>query len=239
MDANTPPDITPAQREAFYAAAAAGLRALEAREGSSRRFGPDADMRWAAFRGALTNADRLDLLLRDAAVTWGAAFSPAAAFGLFGLAPDDPFGPDWRPIAAQAARRHMQSDQPAPEPTEIAALLGITPQPVQLPALTPSTHLIIAGGAALLAVAEAFRAQPSLSWSHQVLAVATRPTHRQLAALMAIPASSDAATRIVRPGADLRAILTAAGFAQIDAAIVTPDAEPTCRDFAHRAAGVA
>jgi hypothetical protein len=239
MDSTTSPAVTPAQREAFYAAAAAGLCALEVREGSSRRFGPDADMRWAAFRGALSDADRLDLLLRDAAVTWGAAFSPAAAFGLFGLAPDDPFGPDWRPIAAQTAHRLMEAPQAPPEPARIAALFGIAPQPVQLPALTPSTHLIVAGGAALLAVAQAFQGQGSLSWSHQVLAVAVCPEHRQLAALLAIPAGSTGGTRLVRPGADLRAILTGAGFAQVDSAVVSPDAEPACRDFARRAAGVA
>jgi hypothetical protein len=34
-------------------------------------------------------------LLRDAAGTWGAAFSLSECFGFFGLADDEPFEPDW------------------------------------------------------------------------------------------------------------------------------------------------
>ena len=77
---------TSADREAFYAAALVGLRALDARERVPRRFGPEADARWAQFKGALGLGDRLDLLLRDGAVTWGAAFSPSLVFGFFCLA---------------------------------------------------------------------------------------------------------------------------------------------------------
>ncbi|MDX9723008.1 MAG: hypothetical protein RBU37_19820, partial [Myxococcota bacterium] len=46
------PGQVPNRQELFYAAAVAGLRALERRERSPRRFGPDADTRWAAFKGA-------------------------------------------------------------------------------------------------------------------------------------------------------------------------------------------
>ena len=49
----------------FYRAAALGLRALDGR-GVRRRFGEDADARWRQFRGELRDADRFDLLLRDA-----------------------------------------------------------------------------------------------------------------------------------------------------------------------------
>jgi hypothetical protein len=82
--------VTTKDRDLFYAAAISSLRALDRSERSPRRFGPDADMRWASFKGALNDSDRIDFLLRDAAVTWGAGFSPAEAFGLFGLAPDEP-----------------------------------------------------------------------------------------------------------------------------------------------------
>ena len=98
MVTKTVPSVSPERRDAFYAAAVAGLRALDARERTARRFGPDADTRWSSFKGALTDADRIDLLLRDAAVTWGAAFSASEVFDLFGLAPDEPFGPDWKPL---------------------------------------------------------------------------------------------------------------------------------------------
>lgn len=226
-------------REAFYAAAVAGLRALDSHERAPRRFGPDADTRWASFKGALTESDRIDFLLRDAAVTWGAAFSPAAAFGLFGLAPDEPFGPDWQPLGSTAARRYLDPNGHAATPTEVGKLLGIESQSVTVPALSASTRLAVAGGAALIAVAQAFAARPGLSWPDQVLAVATAPSHRQLAALLAVLTGSSSRTRLTRPNDDLRATLKTAGFAQLDTAVVSPDAELDCAEFARRAAGVA
>jgi hypothetical protein len=230
--------VAPSERESFYAAALVGLRALDLRERTPRRFGPDADARWASFKGALTDADRIDWLLRDASVTWGAAFSPAEAFGLFGLAPDEPFGPDWQPMNAAAARRCLGTDAASPDPDELAGLLGIRDDAVEVPALTPSTRLSVAGGAALLAAARRFVGRADLSWSDQVLAVATRPAHRQFAALLAIVTGAVARTRLTRPGSDLREALKAAGFAQIDVAVVSRDAEPECADFARGAAGV-
>ena len=43
--------LTFKQRSAFYSAAVLGLRALDARETTARRFGPDAEARWAQFAG--------------------------------------------------------------------------------------------------------------------------------------------------------------------------------------------
>lgn len=239
MSAARPAPVTSEQHLAFYAAAVAGLRALDSRERVPRRFGADADRRWASFKGKLDEADRIDLLLRDAAVTWGPAFSPAEAFGLFGLAPDEPFGPDWHPLSPSAARRALAEPTSPASPGTLAALLGIAPGPAPVPSLGPSTRLAVAGGAALVAVAEAFAGTPGLSWSDQVLAVATTPAHRQLAGLLALAVGSAARTRLVRPAEDLRATLKEAGFAQVDAAAVSTDAEPACADFARRAAGIA
>lgn len=229
----------PKERETFYAAAVAGLRALDARERAPRRFGPDADTRWTSFKGALTEADRIDFLLRDAAVTWGAAFSPAETFGLFGLAPDEPFGPDWQPLGNQAARRYLEGNGSAAELDDLAKLLGIESHKVDVPSVSASTRLAVAGGAALIVVAKKFAADQALSWSDQVLAIATSPAHRQLASLLAIFTGSPSRTRLTRPGDDLRATIKAAGFAQLDTAVTSPDAESDCADFARRAAGVA
>lgn len=231
--------ITAKDREAFYAAAVAGLRALDARERSPRRFGPDADTQWASFRGALTESDRIEFLLRDAAVTWGAAFSPAETFGLFGLAPDDPFGPDWEPLGSVVARRCLAATDHASDPAAVGKLLGVEATSITVPPLSTSTRLVVAGGGALIALAHAFSAQKELSWSDQVLAVATKPAHRQLAALLAVFSGSAARTRLTRPGDDQRGIVKAAGFAQLDVALVSADAEPECAQFARRAAGVA
>ena len=87
--------VSSQDRSVFYGAAVLGLRALDARGPTARRFGSEADARWTQFAGALGAGDRLDILLRDAARTWGAAFSPSECFGFFGLADDEPFGPDW------------------------------------------------------------------------------------------------------------------------------------------------
>lgn len=221
--------ISDAARDAFYVAAVAGLRALDAREPTPRRFGPDADIRWSSFAGSLTDADRLDLLLRDA-TNWGAAFSPSEAFGLFGLAPDEPFGPDWRPLLPSAARRLFAS-APADSPRDYAALLGLDPKPFTLPPLVASTRVAVAGPSALVALADAFQNNPDLRWSSQVLAVASTPSHRQLAALLALATHAPSRTPLVHPGPDPTSTLRSAGFAQVDHALASNDAEPDCAAF--------
>ena len=91
----------------FYRAAVLGLGLLEARSETARRFGPDADARWKAFRGGLQDWDRVELLVRDASVRNPAGFAPRVVFGLAALADDEPCGPDW----------------PGPPPTEASTLL--------------------------------------------------------------------------------------------------------------------
>ena len=96
--------------------------------------------------------------LRDAAGAWGAAFSPSECLGYFGLADDEPFGPDWRTIDDGAAKR-LLSEPDAPATLDhVAYTLGVKAAPVSLPALTPATKLVVAGGAAIVAVAKAFAA---------------------------------------------------------------------------------
>lgn len=228
------------EREAFYGAALVGLRALDSREPTSRRFGSDADARWEQFtgaKGALGAADRIDLLLRDAAVTWGAAFSPAEAFGLFGLADDEPFGPDWAPLPDERARRLLAESEGPPELAQAARALGIQPLPVPLPPLVPATRLIAAGGSAVLALAARFAAAPELSWSDQVVVVASSGAHRQLAALAAVALNARGRTVLLRPAEQVATTLQAAGFAQVDAAVVSSDAEADAARFAQRATG--
>ncbi len=228
---------TAADREAFYAAALVGLRALDARERVPRRFGPEADSRWGQFKGALGLGDRLDLLLRDGAVTWGAAFSPALVFGLFGLADDEPFGPDWPGLSDDRARRMMVDGNGAPDLVAAARALGIQPAPVEVPPLSPSTRLVVAGGAAILAVADRFSRQPELSWSDQVVVVAENPAHRQLAGLAPAILGARGRAPLVRPSQDVAATLKEAGFGQVDAAVVSSDAGSDAARFAHRAVG--
>jgi hypothetical protein len=224
-------------REAFYGAAVLGLRALDARERAPRRFGPDADARWAQFAGALGLGDRVDILLRDAAGTWGPAFSPSDCFGLFGLAEDEPFGPDWGGIDDRIAKKLLSDTSVSATLDGVAAALGLKATPVAFPALTPSTKLVVAGGAALVAVAKAFAENSALSWTDQVVAIANHGSFRQLAGLAAVLLGARGRTVIIRPGADAEGGLRAAGFAHLDAAVVSPDAEPEAAELARKVGG--
>lgn len=221
-------------REQFYAAAAVGLRALDARERTPRRFGPDADARWEQFRGSLSPADRLDLLLRDAAGTWGCAFSPAQSFGAFGLAEDEPFGPDWRSVSDERAKRILLD--PGDDLTAAASALGVSTGALALPPLSPATHVVAAGGHAVLALGLHFAAHPALAWSEQVVVTAASPAVRQLAGLVAVILGAQRRTTVLRPSEDPAATLRSAGFPHVDIAVVSPDADAASASFASAAA---
>ena len=189
------------------------------------------------FAGSLGLGDRIDILLRDAAATWGAAFSPSECFGLFGLADDEPFGPDWHSIDDQAAKR-LLADISAPTTLEqIAGTLGVSSAGDPVPTVTPSTKLVAAGGSAILAVAKVFAEDRTLSWTDQVAVAANAPKHRQLAGLCAVLLGSRARTVLVRPTEDAESALRSAGFAHLDAAVVSADAESEAAEFARKLVG--
>lgn len=183
------------ERDRYYDAAIIGLRALEAREGRGLRFGPDADATWAAFSGGLHgHGDRLELLLRNAAVVWGPAFDARQIFDLPAVAADDPFGPAW-------SRRDLQISAVANGPSTLdaaAAALHLAIQPVKLPEANASSRWVLVGPSACVAAAKVFAADASLSWDRQVVAIADLPAHRQLAGLCTLYAAGDAATRVLR-----------------------------------------
>lgn len=222
----------PQQRMEFYAAAVHGLRGLDARETTPRRLGADADARWGQFAGALGAGDRIDILLRDAAGTWGAAFSPSECFGFFGLADDEPFGPDWGGIDdASATRLFAEADAPA-SLEKVAHGLGVKGGSVLVPSVTPSTKLIVAGGTAIVSVAKVFAENKALSWTDQVVVVADKPTWRQLAGLAAVLVGARGRTALLRPTEADK--MRALGFAHLDVAVVSPDAEPEAAELARK-----
>lgn len=237
--------LTLQDRAAFYGAAVLGLRALDARETTARRFGRDAEARWTQFAGALGAGDRVDILLRDAAGTWGAAFSPSECFGFFGLADDEPFGPDWGGIDDASAKRLLAepssesgfaSEAGGPATLDhVAYGLGVKAGSVPVPAVTPSTKLVVAGGTAIVSVAKVFAENKALSWTDQVVVVADKAAWRQLAGLAAVLLGARGRTALVRPseGDKLRTL----GFAHLDAAVVSPDAEPEAAELARKAGG--
>lgn len=220
----------PTSQESFYRAALVGLRVLEEREGSQRRFGAEADARWRAFAGHLGPPERLNLLLRDAATIWGAAFSPAVVFRLQGLTDDEPFGPDWRSLDDHRARRvWRQSEATSPDGMlaafdEAAAAWGLHCTGARLrvlrrpPAgplegvaarralssgeiLSSTTHVLVVGVPALRAVAAAFAGRDDLRWTEQVRAAAAKPGPRHLAGLTAVLLASPGPTALLTPPA--------------------------------------
>ncbi len=179
----------------YYDGAMVGLRALEARAGRCRRFGPDAKATWAAFTGTLLGpTDRVEPLLRDAAVGRGLAFDVRAIFGLPATAADDPFGTSWR---HQSGRSLLEA---AGDPTFEAApaALGLRLARFDLPDLSATSRLVIQGPSAMAATMRTFPANAALGWDRQVTVVADAPAHSQLAGLCALFAAADAPTRVVR-----------------------------------------
>jgi len=123
--------------EAFYRAALIGLRYLDDQQDRASRFGADADARWNSFQGHLHTGDRINILCRDAAVTYGAAFAPSLIFDTDGVAPDEAFGPDWPGVEDRVAKKLWSNAEAAPRHDTTAAieatadLLGLTAAPIE------------------------------------------------------------------------------------------------------------
>lgn len=176
--------------KAYYEAALVGLRALEARKATGRRFGSEADARWMAFRGDLTTADRVDTLIRDADAQWPGAFGARAVFSPRGVAEDDPFGAGWEgldPVDAETLWRDITARPSSADMTRtlaaIAACWGVTLSPVDVSGITATTGLVVVGPSAIAAVVAAFASGTDLDWGDQVVVVASAPPARQLAAM--------------------------------------------------------
>ena len=177
---------------AFYEASLRALRYVEARSPTGRRFGLDADAMWRTFRGHLTAADRIDLLLRDADVEYPGAFGARVTFSLRGVGEDDAFGSSWQRLAptdADTLWRRLLAEPMTTDATSAisacASALGISIRLRDVPKLTANTRLLVAGPSAIASVTAAFANERDLAWADQVTCVATPPAHRQLAVLSA------------------------------------------------------
>jgi len=177
------------QTRGYYRAALTALHYVEHRAPTGRRFGQDADLLWASFRGHLQDIDRIDLLLRDADAQWPGSLGARRVFDLRGVAEDDAFGKDWTPldpvVGAELWRETL--DEPAPEDlgaalSRIAAVWDLSLAPFSHEPVAPSSRLVLAGPSAVAALAQAFEGQSDLDWADQVAIVASSPGTRQLAA---------------------------------------------------------
>jgi len=175
--------------QSYYRGALTLLRFVEQRAGSKRRFGTEADAAWRQFKGELSTSDRIQLLLADAHAQWPGAVGASNVCLLPGVAQDDAFGPDWEPlngVEAEAAWREAMNVTPpeslADSLAAIAAAWGLTLSNHSTGNVTPSTKAVVAGPSAVASLIQAFAANGDLDWARQVVAVATPPAHRQLAA---------------------------------------------------------
>lgn len=226
------------QLENFYEAAFVGLKALDARAGAARRFGPNADARWALFKGELKERDRLELLIRDAAVNHPAAFAPRRIFLLEGLAEDEPFGPEWPgPDAALALR--LWRDSHASAPSALGEVLqatarawSLTPRPLTpdaLSSIAPASRILASGAGAVLALASHFEGRAELDLADQVLLVTDSPAERQLFGMAVMLLGSNRPVRQVPPTASAEEV-RAQQFPRAGLLLVSDDVPPARRD---------
>lgn len=222
--------VDPLLARLYYRSALTALRYLDARTGR-RRFGADADARWQAFAGddptdghrdttrprILLDADRIDLLLRDANAQWPGAFGARVVFDLSAVAQDDAFGAQWAPLADGLALWEQVTRTPLAQDLDellrqLCAHWELRLAFSPLPAPGPTERWLVHGAETIAAAILAFAASPNAVWHSQVLVVAEpplvadlAPQHqrrralgRHLAALAAGLLGQSAGTRILR-----------------------------------------
>lgn len=188
----------------YYQAALSGLRHIESRRPSGRRFGENADALWKGFAGELTTSDRLDLLIRDADAEWPGAFGARTVFHRAGVAEDEAFGVGWTPLdpsdAEELWREMTRSDAPADVVSALsaaAAAWGIALSAFEVGELSAADRVLVAGPSAIAAVIARFSEDRGLGWGDQVVVVATPESHRQLALLGAALVNVNKPTRVL------------------------------------------
>jgi hypothetical protein len=231
------------ERQNFYRAGVLGLRALQDRGLGTQRFTVDAEARWKAFRGELTDADRLDLLLRDGAVLHPVAFSAAVVFGLPDLAVDEPFGPDWSslpPSEAGAALRDVSKDAPFAADARpslvlaaVAKLWALTLQGADVSLVGAASRVVVAGAGAVAALADHMAGRKDMDFGDQLLLVSDRPAERQLFGLASALCGSRTRPRTVGTDQSLESI-KATKFDRATLVVTSPDAAPAALEAAKR-----
>lgn len=201
------------------------LQFVESRQASGRRFGADADARWASFRGDLATADRIDLMIRDADAQWPGGFGARGVFAIQGVAEDEPFGSQWPgldPVTAEELWRRLKKE-PAPTTptatlTAIADAWHITLAKHDVDPIAPTDQLIIVGASAIAATIEAFATGTALDWADQVTVVASAPAPRQLAAAGTALLNAPRSARVIAAGETAKVARGARLVASTDAA---------------------
>lgn len=184
------PPTMPTQEQAvcFYRAALTTARHLD-RESDARVLDADADAAWHAYGGDLPVVVRCDLVLRNFAMLYPAAFAPGPVFGLSGWYDDEPWGtgferPPHKAVESLFVSRNAPHDQA--DALELALRswgVGAATQAAEeslRTRISPSTNVIVAGALAAAATARVFLHGERLSVRAQVLLVSVDPAARQI-----------------------------------------------------------
>lgn len=188
----TPLAPTQDQAVSFYRAALSTARWID-QESDPRVLDADADAAWRAYGGDLPAVIRCDLVLRNFAMLYPAAFAPGPVFGLSGWYDDDPWGTGFtrpepnlveglfalRKVPASAVEAldlavsawGLRAAEP-PADADAAALSRLAAR------LSPSTGLLVAGARAAATVARAFLRGERLKPRTQIVLVSERPESR-------------------------------------------------------------
>lgn len=240
-------EVSQRDRQSYYRAGVLALRVLQDRALGPARFTPDAEARWKAFRGDLTDSDRLDLLLRDGAVQFPLALGAAAVFALPDLASDEPYGPDWTslppseagPLLREAAQRTAAGPDVRPSLVlaEVARLWGIATEllPVSVTNVAAASRAVVAGPSAIAALADHMAGRTDMDFGDQLLLVTDRPAERQIFGLAAALCGSRTRPRTAGPDDSLDDI-KATKFDRCTVLVVSDDATPASRAAAERTA---
>lgn len=232
------------ERTSYYRSALHLLQFVEHRAPTQRRFGSQADALWSAYAGALDVRDRLELLLRDADAQWKGAFGARTTFNLTAVAEDDAFGPEWElldGVQAGSLWRDLERDKPAGDVGQLLAKLdkvwGRKPKGFELPKISPSSRLVVAGVDATVAVIGRFLADRDLSWADQVVVIADAAMPRQYAAAAIALLDIDLGNRPRPLVSSEEAEERAKELGQGRTMLVSADAEPQAKAAAKRLGG--
>jgi hypothetical protein len=202
------PGLTREQTTSYYHGAFACLQYVDARRPTRRRFGPDADARWKAFKGHLSASERIDLLLRDANAEWPGAFGAREVFARDGIAEDEAFGADWQSLDAvegEALWRGLSGRPGADAPRDALAAVGrawsLNLGELKLPAIDAAEQLVVTGPSAVASLAHAFLGRSDLNWAAQVTCIATLPSHRHVALAASAVVDSHRPARVLTAAA--------------------------------------
>lgn len=172
----------------YYRAGLALLKHVENRQPTDRRFGAEADALWSQFKGELTTADRIDMLIRDADAQWPGAFGGRTVFDLQGVSTDEPFGAKWEGLDGVLAEDIWRAESKISVGSahealkEIANSWAIELGEFSVPSVGAADRFVVAGPSAIVALVHEFVGTRDLDWSEQVVVVASPPAHRQLGA---------------------------------------------------------